>query len=96
MSVTPFAPPTTQVTPGPCANGFGISPSDSVALAALTRYIYVGGYATGTTPGDIAVVLAGSSGTVTLKSVPPGTVLPLCALQVLSTGTTATSLVGLY
>lgn len=50
--------------------------------------IYVGG------TGDVKVVTENGD-TVTFSAVPVGTVLPVRVKQVLSTGTTATNLVGL-
>lgn len=70
--------------------GAAITPSDSTDLSPITRSIYVGG------TGDVSVKLAGDpSTTVTFKSVPVGTILPIKAIRVLSTGTTATFLISL-
>lgn len=55
-----------------------------------TRALYVGGY------GDVAVTMMGDGGTVTFTAVPAGTVLPIRVTQLLSTGTTATSVVALW
>ena len=52
--------------------------------------IYVG------VTGDIALVLEGSSTSVTYVGVPSGTFLAVNAKQVLSTGTTATSIVRMF
>jgi len=52
--------------------------------------IYIGG------AGDIALVLAGSSTSVTYVGVLAGTWLPVNAKQVLSTGTTATNIVRVF
>ena len=49
--------------------------------------VYVG------TGGDIALVLVGSSTAVTYKNVADGTWMPVLAIQVLSTGTTASDIV---
>lgn len=72
----------------PASHGFAITPSDSDALIEVTRALYVGG------AGAIAVVLS-SGASVTLSGIAGGTILPLRLSQVKSTGTTATSLVGL-
>jgi hypothetical protein len=85
-----FQPPTTLVAPGPATHAAAITPSDSVALASLTRMIYVGG------AGDVTLQLAGDSVAVTLKAVPVGTMLEVCASLVKATGTTATNLVALW
>ena len=70
--------------------GANITPNDTNLLARITRSIYVGG------AGAVAVTLAGDGTTVTtFSAVPVGTVLPVAATRVMSTGTTATLLVGL-
>jgi hypothetical protein len=62
-----------------------VTPSDSTEVAFSG--IYVGG------AGNVAVET--NDGTATFTAVPVGTILPVCAIKVLSTGTTATNLVGL-
>lgn len=52
--------------------------------------VYCGG------TGDIAVVPVNGAGSVTFTNFPAGQVLPVRVVQVLSTGTTATGLVGIY
>lgn len=52
--------------------------------------IYVG------TGGDIALVLKGSSTAVTYHNVPSGSWMPVNAIQVLSTGTTASDIVRVF
>lgn len=74
---------------GPVRQGFAVTPSDSTPLASETRAIYVGA------GGDLSVVLS-SGDTITLSGVPAGSLLPLRAQKVRSTGTTASALVGLY
>lgn len=74
---------------GPAQRGFAITKHDTNLLSATTRAIWVGG------AGDVAVLLEGDSSPVTLVGVPAGTLLPIAATKVLSTGTTATSIVGL-
>lgn len=73
---------------GPAIHGFGITPNNDVALAEVTRALYVG------TAGDVAVLLMSGS-SITLTNVPAGTLLPLRVQRVLATGTSATSIVGL-
>lgn len=46
--------------------------------------------------GNIAVVPENGNPSVTFSNVPAGQVLPCRVVQVLATGTTATSLVGVY
>jgi len=53
------------------------------------RALYVGG------AGDVKVVTVGGS-TVIFSAVPAGTILPVAVVRVFSTGTTATSLVGMW
>jgi len=66
-----------------------ITPSD-VTVIENTRGIYVGG------AGNVAVKLAESPAAVNLVAVPVGTILPIQAIMVLATGTTATNLIALY
>lgn len=74
---------------GPAHDAVAITPSDSVDLTAVTRGIYVGA------AGNVKVDMLGS-GTVTFTSVQVGTVLPVRATRVYSTGTTATGLIALW
>jgi len=74
----------------PYKNAFAITPSDTVALAEVTRAIYVG------VAGDITMQLQGDSAAVLFKAVPVGTVLPVRATLVKATGTAAGNLLGLY
>lgn len=74
----------------PARSALVITPHDSNELATVSRAIYVGG------TGDIAVILLDDSSAVTLVGVPAGTVLPVRAKIVKSTGTTATNLVNLF
>lgn len=89
------APPT-DFDPGgvtaPPANSINIDTekSDSADLSKITRDIFIG------TGGDIVVVYAGDASQRTLKNLPSGERLPIRARRVLSTGTTATNLVGEY
>lgn len=66
-----------------------VTPANS-DLANVTRALYVGG------AGDLSLILANDSAAVTFVGVPAGTVLPVRAKQVRSTGTTATNIVALY
>lgn len=78
--------------PGSAIHGFAVTKSDSTVFATATRYLYVGG------AGNIAVLMAGdvSPNSVIFTAVPVGTMLPISVTQVLSTGTTATNILGLY
>lgn len=73
----------------PAGHGFAIIPDDENDLPRETRAIYVGGQ------GNLSVTLS-SGDEVALVSVPSGAVLPLRAIRIRATGTTATNLVGLH
>ena len=65
-----------------------VSPSDSADLVYVSRGLYVGG------AGNITVIdMDGNS--VLFTAVPAGTILPIRAARVMSTGTTATAIVAL-
>ena len=72
------------------ADGVAITPHDSTNFTEGTcRGIYVGG------AGNIVVVKPGGS-TVTFSGALAGTIIPIQAIRVNSTSTTATNLVALY
>lgn len=73
----------------PAEGGYAITKSDTTVLEPPTRAVWVGG------AGDLAVRYFDQS-TDTLKSVPAGTLLPIRVDKVLSTGTTATNISGMY
>jgi len=62
-----------------------VTKSDTTVYTVPSRAVYVGG------AGDMAVRMAGG-GTATFVGVPAGATLPICVDQVLSTDTTATSI----
>ncbi len=67
---------------------FTVTPSDATIFSIQTRALYVG------TSGDLAVRM--SDGTLPIfKGVPGGAVLPIAVDKVLTTGTTASNIVGL-
>jgi hypothetical protein len=66
---------------------FDVVPSDTVDLQEITRALYIGG------AGNVRVA-AKYGGTVTYKNVAAGQRLPIRAVRVLATGTTATSIIG--
>lgn len=66
-----------------------VTKSDSTVLET-TRGLYIGG------TGDVAVLFTDGGIAVTFASVPTGTILPVQVTKVLSTGTTATSILALY
>lgn len=65
-----------------------LTKSDTTTYSAM-RGLYVGG------AGDVAVADQDGN-TATFSAVPVGTILPVCATQLLSTGTTATLVLGLW
>jgi len=74
---------------GSATSGAAITPSDSNDLTHVTRAIWVGG------DGNITFTMSGGMN-VTLTGVKAGSLLPIRAKRVLSTGTTATGIVGLW
>lgn len=80
----------TEGISAPGNNLVAITPSDSTDLAQVSRGIYVGG------AGNLVVTPAAGGSNVTFVGVPAGTVLPIRVSRVLSTSTTATSLINLY
>jgi len=71
----------------PAGGAFAITPNDSTDLTRLTRGLYVG------VGGNVAVRIGGVD--VTFSNLAAGVVHPLRVTRVLSTGTTATNIVGL-
>jgi len=69
-------------------DAFVISKSDTLPLPTRVDAIYVGG------TGDVAVLTEGGN-TVTFKAIPAGGLLPFSTEKVLSTGTSATDMMGL-
>ncbi len=65
-----------------------ITPHDTNELGFTTRGIYVGG------AGDVKLISVDGN-TVTFTA-PVGVVIPIATRRVLSAGTTATKLIGLY
>lgn len=75
----------------PAVSAAAITPSDiSSNNFDSCQGIYVGG------AGNVAVVFEGDGTAVVFNSVPAGTVLPVRAIRINSTNTTATNLVALY
>ena len=71
----------------PAFGAYAVTPHDSNANVA--RALYVGG------AGNVAVVTRGRSTSVIFVDVPAGAILPVQVTKVLSTGTTATDILGL-
>jgi hypothetical protein len=79
----------TRSLTSPPEHGVAVVPSDTGELAHVTRALYVGG------AGHVAVRL--QDGTeLTLANVPAGTLIPIRVTRVLSTGTTAGQILGLW
>ena len=72
----------------PAKDAFAISGNDSTDLANSTRSIYVGG------SGNIKLTTIDGS-TVTFNGAIAGSILPIRAKRIFSTGTTPTNLIGL-
>lgn len=73
----------------PARAPFEVTPDDNNDLAIIPKSIYVGG--TGT------IKLIGDTGTsnCSFVAIPAGTILPVRARRIFSTGTTATNIVAL-
>jgi hypothetical protein len=72
----------------PATKWFAVTPDDNTDLQAKPRALWIGG------AGNVAI--NNGSQTVTLQSVPAGTLLPLRPDRVMATGTTASGIVALY
>jgi hypothetical protein len=77
------------LTNDPYTNAVAVTPHDTNDLTYVTRGVYVGG------AGTVKVNMQ-DSGTVTFTGVPVGTLLPIRATRVYSTGTTATTILALW
>ncbi len=73
----------------PASNAAAVTPSDSVSLTDVTRWLYVGG------TGNVVVIMADGT-IVTFTAVEAGTLLPIRVSQVMATDTTATNIVALW
>ena len=73
----------------PAGNAAAVTPSDTTVLTSV-RALYVGG------AGDLSLVFPGNPTAVVFTAVPAGTLLPVQAHLVRSTGTTATAIVALF
>jgi hypothetical protein len=74
----------------PADNAVAVTPNDSTDLTYVTRCVYVGG------AGNVTVTMAGGGSNVAYVAVPAGTFMPIRVSRILSTGTTATSILALY
>jgi hypothetical protein len=78
------------IAPGPAVHGFAVTPSDSTVFAEPTRQVYVG------SAGSLTVLMNDDATTTAFAAVPAGTSLNISVTKVMATGTSATSIVGLY
>jgi hypothetical protein len=67
-----------------------VTPSDSTVFGGPTRGLYVG------VGGNVTVDMVNGGTSITFTNVQPGSLLPIQATRVYSTGTNATSIVALY
>lgn len=74
----------------PAIKAASVTKSDSIVFAPPTKGLYIG------VTGDVAVLMAEDVSPVTFVAVASGTVLPLRAAKVMSTNTTAASIVALF
>lgn len=72
----------------PATGAFQITPDDNNDLQEITRALYVG------TSGDISITMMDGQ-EVLFSTVPAGMILPIRAVRIKSTNTTATNLTGL-
>lgn len=85
----PFYADNSPGVSSPASSGFAVTKHDTNLLPFATRGLYVGG------AGDVAVRMV--DGTLPIfVGVTAGTILPIRVDKVLSTGTSATSIVGLH
>lgn len=79
-----------RVDPKGYRKGFAIATSDTAPLTHDVDAIYIGG------AGNLVYTPGGGGSDITLNNVVAGTIVPVEATFVKSTGTTATNMVGLY
>lgn len=65
-----------------------ITPSDSAEVNCSA--VYVGG------TGNLTVIMRDDTATTLFSTIPAGTVLEIACAKIMSTGTTATTIVGLF
>jgi hypothetical protein len=73
----------------PARDAETVVPNDTTSLAVLPRALYVG------QTGDVAARLAGGQ-SVVFRNVQAGSLLPVRAARVMSTGTTAADILALW
>jgi hypothetical protein len=78
---------------GSCRHAKAVTPSDTVDLSNVSRFLFVGTSTAGA--GTVTVIMQDGT-TALFKNLLQGTLLPVCATRVKSTGTTASDLVALW
>jgi len=73
----------------PIEDGVAVTASDSTVLGC-TRALWVGG------AGNVAVTCYRTGNVITFVGVPAGTMIPIVVSKVMSTNTTATSILALF
>lgn len=73
---------------GPGDDAFTVTPSDTVDFTIMARALYVG------TTGDVTLITRGGT-TLKFAAVPAGGIIPVRCSRVMSTGTTASNIVGI-
>jgi hypothetical protein len=89
MSATDDYPYTSPGIMGSASHAASVTPSDTVDLTDVTRWLYVG------TGGNVVAIMADGS-TVTLVGVANGSLLPIRVSRVKSTNTTASNMIALW
>lgn len=74
---------------GVATKGFSVTPSDSTNFTTAARALYIGG------AGNVTLVTI-EGDVLAFNNVPAGTILPVATRRVNSTGTSATSILGIY
>ena len=73
----------------PATHAAAVTPSDTVDLTDVSRYLWVGA------AGDVTVITLGGE-TALFKAVPAGTLIPIRATRVKATGTASTSITAMW
>jgi hypothetical protein len=75
---------------GPATRAVAVAPHDANPLADVPKALFVG------TGGHVVLRGAGGGGDVAFRNIADGTLLPVRAMYVRATGTTAADIVALY
>lgn len=87
LSLTPRGGLRTNIDPA--TSLVAVTASNTTVYSPPLRRVYIG------TTGNIALLAQNDTVAVTFETVPAGTVLDVCAVKVMSTGTTASNIVGM-